>query len=160
MFHQHLRAVSEKQHRIAKILSNKMSAFHSQLKAQDKNINYLVDVRRVPKVYVAFLLEIARRRRSTSFLKIELRTANLRYVFFVSLCTCFWCAFSREVLSLFSSFIHLHHILTNFMQLFLITYLQFHAHAASVHPIHIPFLPSTPHSYQIESITRTRNGTP
>ena len=129
MFHQHLRAVSEKQHRIAKLLSNKMSAFHAQLKAQDKNINYLVDVRRVrvvlfehtsrtwevlearyigsltfyvspcffmflhvsplflslcvcvfqvPKVYVAFLLEIARRRRSTSHLKIELRTANLR----------------------------------------------------------------------------------
>ena len=47
MFHQHLRAVSEKQHRIAKLLSNKMSAFHAQLKAQDKNINYLVDVRRV-----------------------------------------------------------------------------------------------------------------
>ena len=29
-------------------------------------------------MYVAFLLEIARRRRSTSHLKIELRTANLR----------------------------------------------------------------------------------
>jgi hypothetical protein len=78
MFHQSLRAISEKQHRIAKSLSNKMSAFHAQLKAQDKNINYLVDVRRVPKVYVAFLLEIARRNRSTSHIKAELRAANLR----------------------------------------------------------------------------------
>ena len=78
IFHSHLRTVSEKQHSIAKKLSNKMSAFHAQLKAQDKNIDYLVDVRRVPKVYIAFLVEIARRRRSTAMLKTELRTANVR----------------------------------------------------------------------------------
>ena len=78
MFHKHLRIVSEKQFSIAKTLSNKMSAFRAQLKAQDKNISYLVDVRRVPKVYVAFLTEVARRRRSTIMLKMELRKTSRR----------------------------------------------------------------------------------
>ena len=78
MFHVHLRAVSELQYRIAKSLSEKMVAFDQALNAQEKNIDYLVDVKNVPRVYVAFLCEVARRRANTHVLRKELRDASTK----------------------------------------------------------------------------------